>query len=68
MLDDPTIALAHRTIAEPPPNAHRDTSHGARAAGARAGRSTTGFPLRLEISPLTIRRPKALDADDAQVC
>jgi hypothetical protein len=67
MLDDPTSTLGHRTIAEPPPNAHRDTSRGTRAAGALARRSTTGFPLRLEISPLTIRRPKALD-DDSQVC
>lgn len=69
MLDDATTLTHGRgTIAEPPPNAHRDTSHGARAADAPARRSPTVFPLRLEISPLTIRRPSALDSDGAQVC
>lgn len=67
MLEDPTLTPGRGTIAEPPAHVNREASTGARAAGAPAGRSTTVFPLRLEISPLTIR-PSALDTDGAQVC
>lgn len=52
MLDDPTLTPGRGTIAEPPPNAHRTT-----AVARSAWRQPPRFPPRLEISPLTIRRP-----------
>lgn len=63
MLDDPTLTPGCGTIAEPPPNAHRPT-----AAARSTWLPSLRFPPRLEISPLTIRRPSALDTEGAQVC
>lgn len=57
MIDEPTFSPAHRQAAEPPPGAHREAPPGARATGAPTCRSPLRFPPRLEISPLTIRRP-----------
>jgi len=52
MIDDRTLTPGRSPVVEPPPNVDRPL-----AAARSAWRPPLRFPPRLEISPLTMRRP-----------
>lgn len=63
MIDEPTLAIRRLAAFERLPR-----PQGAARAGARpAARPASGFPPRLEIAPLTIRRPTGCDRERPSV-